>query len=149
MALLAAFALYRLQGIDTQCAGAAESLRQANVFSDHLVLSYASLHDWPKYLKTIVERDSGVSTNRRIYEGVAALLPKLIAKAVAVRVAMWISLALTAFMMAASVWMLAEVQWLCATGWANDALIGGVAGFVACLGAYLSLLYIAFRKLTG
>lgn len=147
MALLAAFALYPLQGVDTQCAGTAESLRQANVFSDLLVFAYASLHDWPRFLSAIKERDSGVAANRRLYEGVVALLPKLIGKAVAVQRAMWISLAVTAVMMAASVWMLAEVQWLCATGWATAALCGGVAGFIVCLAAYLSLLFIAFRKL--
>jgi len=59
MALLAAFALYPLQGVDTQCAGTAESLRQANVFSDLLVFAYASLHDWPRFLSAIKERDSG------------------------------------------------------------------------------------------
>jgi hypothetical protein len=60
---------------------------------------------------------------------------------------LWISLGLTAFTMAASVWALAEVRMLCANGWGRYALCGGVIGFIVCLAAYLWLLFVAFRKL--
>jgi hypothetical protein len=148
MALLAAFTLYRLQSIDTQCVGAAENLRIANIVTDPAILAHANLHEWQKYVGAVRKRVPVAPSDRReIYEGVLTLLPRLIRQAAAIRRVMWISLGLTAIVMGASVWALAEVPMLCVNHWAGAALYWAVMGFAACLIAYLGLLLTAFRNL--
>jgi hypothetical protein len=143
MALLAAFAMYRLKAIDDESAGAAvmiESLTGGGA----PIRQHSLLSKWTKALEAI---------DRRIAEakpGPEALalreqLADLRKAAGDVRRALWLALTATAIVMTGSVWALAYVPTLVKLGWGPSALGWGVVGFGACLLIYCWLVWQALR----
>jgi hypothetical protein len=143
IALLAAFAMYRLKGIDDESSGAAIMIESATGGGAPL-RQYSLVSHWSKCVE---------AADRRILDAragpeVVALRNQLVQLRIAargVRRAMWIALAATAVVMAGSVEVLAYVPALVQTGLARKALGWGVFGFAACLLTYCWLIWQSFR----
>jgi hypothetical protein len=142
MALLAAFAMYRLKGIDEESAGAAsviESITGGGVaLRQHYLLGH-----WKKCMKAADERIE-IAPLREVLTLRTQLLQLRLA-ARGTRMALWGALGATAVVMAGSVAALAYVPEICGTGFARPVLTAGVFGFGVCLAAYTWLVWQSFR----
>jgi len=149
MALLAAFALYRLTAIAGEMQF--DSLRIAEGMGGEdrgPMLFSASIGDWPRYL-ALMDRAHGRYSNpeRDIDITVQALMVRLPANLRRSRMlfaSLWIALALTAIVMTGAVTALAAADRL--QCFASTAPWAAVAGFVACLISYLVLIWLAQRR---
>src|SRR5437016_2359740 len=126
MALLAAFALYALQTIDSKCAGATEIIKGRNIIPNASVDAHARVHDWHKYFEAITSLNLQVDANRRLYDYVVPVFSGLLADDKAIRTALWQSGVATAVVMAGSVAALALVPVICRFGVAGVTLGIGV-----------------------
>ena len=139
MALLAGIALYALQRIDAQCEGAHRALHAANFPLTSELWTHAHLHEWPEYLAALpasIEGRGLLPAGREVFGSMRLLLPKLLRAETQVRADLWISLGLTAVVMIGSVWVIAQVPWLCSAGYGGAAEVLGIVGFSACVFVY-------------
>jgi hypothetical protein len=141
MALLAAFAMYRLNAIEAECMGGAEVVDR--IMGGGLDLRrHFAVFEWSKFLAAL-KASSG--SGSPISVAMTSRIERLQAASKRIKLALWVSLALTALVMGGSVAALAYVPVICSTGNARTALGFGVALFVVCLLAYGWLIFESLR----
>lgn len=133
MAILAAFAMYRLQGIDEESRAAAVLIEGLTGGGDYL-RRHSYLSRWRDCLEAAgdrIEITTGGSKDAAI--ALRNQLLQLRLAAAALRHALWPALGATAVVMMGSVVVLTYVPAICRAGGAGRALCSGVVGFAACL----------------
>jgi hypothetical protein len=144
MAILAAFAMYRLQGIDDESRDASILIEGLTGGGDYL-RRYSYLSQWTKCLEIASARIEAWHANKDEVFAIRDQLRQLRLAAAAIRRALWPALGATAVVMAGSVVVLTYVPAICRAGGAQQALCSGVVGFAACLLLYGRLIWQAFR----
>lgn len=153
MALLAAFALYRLQSIsnemvaDSSNVADAIGLRRTPPDRERLTL-LASASDWEQFLalmselrRSLVQDSVDVAVRARMDR-----LPISYRHRRQIVTALCVALALTAVVMTGALTVLAAASHLPADSCLGAAPWAGVVGFVLCLVSYLVLIWFALGK---
>jgi hypothetical protein len=143
MALLSAFALYRLQSIDSECQGLALTL-EAETSGGATIQALAYRSDWAGVLGDYRQRVTTRIPNPAPHVvDLAARIERRIPAIRRIKIALWISLAVTAVVIAGSVIVLALVPVICA---ARAVLCAGIVATLVCLSTYLWLVFECFRE---
>jgi hypothetical protein len=148
MALLAAFALYRLKAIDDECLSSALTMEQ-DTGGGTTVRVPAIAGNWRAVCTELTRRLEGGQAWGPVRTSVEARVNRLNLLVVAhgrVRRALWLSLVLTAIVIAASIAVLACVPGIVCAHCAGATLFGGVIGTACCLASYVWLVVEAFRR---
>jgi hypothetical protein len=146
MALLAAFAMYRLGVIGGECFDSAVFM-EAETGGGIKVRVLARQSDWAG-VRSEIESKVQQQAYRYLHEDMLARLARIdYLRAVHRRIliALWVSLGLTASIMACSIAVLAHVPYIYSSCYGQMTLDAGVVATVVCLLAYLWLLIEAFR----
>jgi hypothetical protein len=145
MALLAAFAMYRLKALDDEARDVAQ-LAQDQTGGGSSVRAQLIKSDWPSVIAAIDERVKAVPGGRNDIIPLKSRIAQLATIILWVKVALWVSLALTGLVTAGSVAILATVPQVTSNDCATALLQTGVVATVICLLAYGWLLRQAFRR---
>jgi hypothetical protein len=143
MAILAAFAMYRLKGIDDESSGAAITIESQTGGGDYL-RRYSLVSRWNKCLEAADRRIAETGSGAEVI-ALREQLRQLRTASGTIRRALWSALAATAVVMTGSVAALAYVPAICRATLAPQALQCGVVGFAVCLAAYGWLIRQSFR----
>lgn len=148
MALLAAFALYRLKAIDDECLNSS-LVMESDTGGATTVRIPAIAGDWGAVRREVQGRLDRHQGDPNLRESVVARLDRLdqlVAAHRSLRRALWVSLVVTAVMVGGSIAVLAYVPVIVCTGYAEPTLLGGVLGTAICLASYVWLVVDAFRR---
>jgi hypothetical protein len=143
MAILAAFAMYRLNAIDVESSGAANMI-ESETGGGVFLRQHSYVSHWKKCIDAADRRISEVGATPELL-ALRDQLWQLRIAARTIRIALWIAVTATALVMAGSVAALAYVPSICRAGLAQSVLGCGVFGFAACLVAYGWLIWKSFR----
>jgi len=149
MALLAAFALYRLKAINDECLQSA-LVMESDSGGGTSVRAPAYASNWAEVRQELERRvrdGQGGDWTRETVPPRLARLERLLKAHSRVLTALWVSLALTGLVAAWSVYVLAKVPGIVTSGHADATLNAGVVTTAACLASYVWLVYEAFRRL--
>jgi hypothetical protein len=138
MALLAAFAMFRLKAIDDECLGAAKTIDSMTGGGMELRQHY-SVSDWTKFVEEVDRRVTDAGRNVPTVTAALERIDRLMQAEKAIRSELWLSLILTAIVMGSSVAALALVPLIVNVGVAPLILGLGVVAFGVCLWAYVRL----------
>jgi hypothetical protein len=147
MALLAAFAMFRMNAIGAECLHSAVAMEgDTGGGSGVRVLAISS--DWSGVRKEIEERVKGQTYQYRKDEMLSRLdrIDQLLTANRRIVTALWVSLGLTALVVALSVGVLANVPVISASEHARSWLNAGIGATVASLLTYIWLVIAAFRR---
>jgi hypothetical protein len=143
MALLAAFAMFRLKSIDEECKGAASAVEGATGGGDQLRQHYL-VSDWVTFRQEVNQRFENLRFRAPQAVTLLRRIDQLLVVAGRIRRTMWVSLGLTAISIAGSIAVLAVVPRI-AEHCAVITLAAGVLATILCLGSYVRLIIDCFR----
>lgn len=144
MALLSAFALYRLSAINDECVKLA-TLLEGDTGGGTTVAAMAYVGNWAGVVAEIKRRLQSGTGDANVVSARCSRIDLLISAHRAVQNALWFSLGLTAVVVAAAITVLAKTPCITVSGNAPIALYAGIAATVACLASYIYLVFEAFR----